>query len=362
MRTAIDRRALVCIVLPVVLTACNRDEAAPDCFLVDADGVCQIPSPIGGGGGDRVRCEMLPEGAVAAQYAYVPDINGDVSDITGFSATGLPTGLSIDVINGQISGIPTEAGTFEVTIAYNDESAMQDDEVECGPLVINEPLNASPLLENKPNFPCVEVGDVTSKADLLALLGGGDGSAIDFCAVVPDMDPEPFETDTCPHDDGNGLLPPGVTVDPETCAIEGDVDDEFRHVGTWAWMTIVEQSGAFVAVPYCYTVPIAGSAHAITYDSGGELDIEGERPYAVTIPAATQLPADDPNREYLSFGGADPNFDPLFTVTDAACGGAPCTDMAYDFTTYCSPYDDPAIPFANVAQITDGFTHPMFGE
>jgi hypothetical protein len=39
---------------------------------------------------------------------------------TSYSATGLPTGLSVDASNGLISGIPTQLGTFYVTVnAFN---------------------------------------------------------------------------------------------------------------------------------------------------------------------------------------------------------------------------------------------------
>jgi hypothetical protein len=54
------------------------------------------------------------EGAAYAGYRITAN-NG----ATLFSATGLPGGLSVDPVTGEISGTPTESGTFTVTLKAN---------------------------------------------------------------------------------------------------------------------------------------------------------------------------------------------------------------------------------------------------
>lgn len=74
------------------------------------------------------------------------DPNGDP---LRWSASGLPPGLSIDVASGQVSGTPTEAGTYAVTLAvsdgYNSASAnIAWDVAGQAPLVLDVPAAQPP--------------------------------------------------------------------------------------------------------------------------------------------------------------------------------------------------------------------------
>lgn len=53
-------------------------------------------------------------------------VASDESEPLSYSATGLPTGVSIDESTGAISGVPTAAGTYEVTVTVEDSAGKLD--------------------------------------------------------------------------------------------------------------------------------------------------------------------------------------------------------------------------------------------
>ena len=62
----------------------------------------------------------LPTGTVGAQYNFQPAASGGTTPYT-WTATGLPAGLT--VTNGAITGTPTTAGTFTVTLKVTDSTS-----------------------------------------------------------------------------------------------------------------------------------------------------------------------------------------------------------------------------------------------
>ena len=126
------------------------------------------------------------------------------------------------------------------------------------------------------------------------LIAGGDGS--------------PVTCDT-PMSSGSGTRPDAVTVDPGSCAIEGEpTEDEF---GTWVWITEVEQSGARAYVPFCITqdTPAAGSFD-VSMRVGDDSD-------ALLAPLLGTFAPGEP----LAVGPEDD--DPWFEVV-GGCGDAAC--------------------------------------
>jgi hypothetical protein len=253
----------------------------------------------GSGGGTtaappvEVLCGELPLAAVGADYEHAFAVDPDGS--WNWSVDGLPAGLNLSPISGSLSGAPEEEGSFELTVAVEGSQGMGEAScmLEVGPALSSD---LSVLAR-----PCV--GPEDSLEDLLI---GGDGSPV---------------TCSTPTGTGDGTRPEAVTVNEESCAIEGEpTEDEY---GTWVWMTEVEQSGARIYVPFCITqdTPPAGSFDvSMTFDGDTEALLE---------PVVGTFAVGEP----LAFGGQG---DPAFTVL-GGCGPSSCF-YAFNFVVGPSPF------------------------
>ncbi|WP_211316905.1 beta strand repeat-containing protein, partial [Pararhodobacter aggregans] len=107
----------------------------------------------------------LPDGQVGAAYSQTITATSGATPYA-FAATGLPDGLSMSSA-GTISGTPTEAGTFSVTLTVTDNNTLQDSLTL--PLIIAK-AGTSLSLDSSVN-PAVLGSGVT----FTATLAGGDG-------------------------------------------------------------------------------------------------------------------------------------------------------------------------------------------
>lgn len=264
-----------------------------------------------------VDCAAPPAGAVGASYQHTPIATG-ASDTVLWTVEGLPDGLGINPAGGTIYGTPTVAGSFdaEVTASDDDESVSATCTIVVGPgLAID--LDAL-------GKPCVEPGD-----DIAMFTSGGDGAPL-ACGT--------------PSGSGNGVRPPGITVDPDTCMIEGSIEDGY---GTWAWITAVEQSGARVYVPYCATQDVLPAGwYVVDGDHSGDVG-------NFLVPKVGTFTAGEP----VAIGGGG---DPVFRVS-GSCGPACYYGLA--FGVGASPFTDHAVqPVAalhDMGGATIGFTHEL---
>ena len=211
-------------------SVCTSDLPAPNNYQATSAGQDMEGLLLNCGGEDETK---LPEGALLAEYEHTlvvePEGPPPMFEIEG----ALPEGLIFNAMSGTFSGMPTEVGqpTVDITVSRG----SQTDTFSCE-LLINPALGVDlPLVVDTEPF-CLERG-TTTLLDVL-VEGTGDGSPI---------------TCTAPGGNGNGNPPPGITINEETCAIEGQIQfgSDTPRYGTWAFIVAGEQSGNKVHVPYC---------------------------------------------------------------------------------------------------------------
>ncbi|MEZ4448841.1 MAG: putative Ig domain-containing protein [Nannocystaceae bacterium] len=307
-------------------TACNRDELAPYGF----------PAPI------TVECESPPRAYVGVPYSWTPDHQGGKDPLT-WSATGLPDGLMIDPMTGEISGTPTAEGDFEIEITVKDSSSpAQVSVVSCGAIqvlpggidcgdmtlpdgVVGEPYMGMPIVTGgTPPYTWVinglppglmfdastgaVTGSPTTMGTYPVTITATDSTGAEFTTecgdvvifprldvdgdkllqVYPDGCVGPGVTlqdlidngvviggdmgpITCELRGGlgNGNFPLGISINADTCEIQGNVDPSQRF-GMYVWITTLIQGNVNAHVPYCAPQPQqAPNAYAVTKLTGG---------------------------------------------------------------------------------------------
>lgn len=321
-----SRVAASILALPacVLLVACTSDLDAPDAYTEPS-----ITAGSDTAGDLGLDCAAFPEGAVAAMYDFTPEVSAEDDGTRTWTAETLPEGLEIDEDSGRITGVPTASGTTSVDFTVMDSTGMAATTCD---ITINDALGVDNELVVASVPYCVRPGEQT----LLDLVvdGTGDGTPI-----------------RCDHPGGtgNGRRPAGISVNADTCEIEGTVMED--RLGMWVFMVRGQQSGAEVWVPYCVSNDET-SSYDVSIDHSGLSD-EGVDGTLVPIvrrfnPAAA-----------FSVGG---DGDPLFTILDPGSCGSSCF-YGFAFNINASPFDAETLSLAPDAVLIDngpqGFTHEL---
>jgi hypothetical protein len=189
----------------------------------------------------------------------VTDADGDTLT---YSATGLPTGLSINSSTGRISGTPTATGTFDASVTVNDGRGGSDSESFEWTVV---PANVPPVLTSPGN----QSGTVGTGLSLQLVAADPDGDTLAYAAVG---------------------LPSGLAINASTGLIGGTP----TAVGTTSvTIAVSDGRGGSDTKTFTWTIVPANLAPNLTNP--------GNQGSTVGVAVNLQLVASDPDGDTLGY-------------------------------------------------------------
>lgn len=218
-----------------------------------------------------ITTSTLPRGTTNTAYSAVLEVENGTAPVTFSLQTGtLPAGLTLNA-NGQISGTPTQSGTFNVTIQARD----------AGGNTASKPFSltiASDLSITADSLPGGSVGMRYAGATLRATGGSGTGYA--------------FALTT-------GTLPPGLTLSPAgaisgtptgtagTSTFTVQVTDSSNATAQRQFSIVIGAGGGNPSITTsALNAASAGTAYSATLAATG-----GTPPYTWSVAPGSSLPA-----------------------------------------------------------------------
>jgi hypothetical protein len=160
----------------------------------------------GGNGGSGLTSPVFPDGRVGVAYTFTvtPDGDGDVNGDFTFGGSDLPPGLGLNGGTGEVSGTPTAAGTYFMSLTVHDPAPG---EVNIGTSVVPITIHPADTVEPLDDYDFEFVtqflnnGEVgTPFCDQYEVQGAAAGGTLTF---------------------GASGLPDGLVLDPATGAVTG---------------------------------------------------------------------------------------------------------------------------------------------
>lgn len=164
-----------------------------------------------------------------------------------FSATGLPTGLSVNAANGVIAGVPTIVGVFNVTATVSDGALSQ---ARTFSWTIREP-NRPPTFSGIAD----QTSEVGASITLQLTASDPDGTAITYHA---------------------SNLPPGLAVNATTGVISGTI--EASAAGVYDVVATASDGQLTVEQRFTWSVDADDNPLRADFDGDGRVDLATYRP------------------------------------------------------------------------------------
>jgi hypothetical protein len=151
--------------------------------------------------------QFLNNGEVGTPFCDQYATQGESGPVT-FGASGLPAGLLLDPATGAVTGTPTEAGTFLVTLTANDGTST----ITTNLSMIIAPDDASDFHWNFLGMPAALVNTLYDRQPPIVLSAEGASGAITYSEVG---------------------LPPGISYDPSSGELSGTATQQGEYPVTF---------------------------------------------------------------------------------------------------------------------------------